>query len=770
MPRVVQTIEKPTNKGKFPPSLLEMQLSLEPASSGSSRSTPESSGTYTAARIIKTSDQNKAREKLPFCTMFKDPVDQEDSVTTSSFYGSRNEEVYEREVYPKIKPKKDAFKLTEAMNYMDTKEIKFTLPKKNSKNPPNKSSKNPPKNNKNLPKNMVINADTDTNWTKLKPCSENPLDVEFASYEPPGDTKNTKDENRISVPTSSLHTDVSLPHEIGFRNHGNTCYINSCMQCMIGLESLVIEAINSRQLLGSEGGGLLDAFIEFCIAYTKTEKDRTDKELRNIKSVMEILDGQFIGNQMQDASEFLGRFLDEIKEDVLKCIRKGCERYLEDHGHQETGLVYNNFVHEKEEVFICCRCNAESKATTSDMSMWCEITESKSRTRCISLQQLLEQSLAPEIRTRRCEICEGDQSKVTSKLVKLPKVLVICLKRFRYSSLSDSFSGKDSRRVYIPETLCLSHLVSDSVTMPDTDLPVRLFQDEPADGCAPRTTISSAPQCPETPIKFKGLTQEQLSELGEDDQFEYMMYISEKEAFKSNSAVIIDDEDEDLKAALDASMQAFEFENLQNNRLEDKGCITPSRKRDYGEYAAGEEISVGSDGDTIYHRSRIGQGRNNNVSTYASVVKRNCDSGNVSEAGDLNTSISRPTTKEQEEADFKKALELSSLETGFSDSQSLHLDDMENNNNCMDEASMLMTGIAEHCYQLQSIVSHYGSSANAGHYVADVFRSEGGGWFRYDDTRVTKTDSMTVRTGPNSSNGYIFTYLYQPLWKKCQGE
>jgi len=537
------------------------------------------------------------------------------------------------------------------------------------------------------------------------------------------------------------------------------------MQMMVGLKFVVTEAINARQLLGSEGGGLLGAFSEFCIAYTKTEKDRTDNEIRKIKSVMEVLTRQFIGDEMQDASEFLGKFLEVIKEDVLKS-----QRYLEDHGNQETGLVYNNFVHEKEEVLICCRCNAESKSTTSDMSMWCEITESKSRTRCISLQQLLEQSLATEIRTRRCDKCDGDESKATSKLVKLPKVLVICLKRFRYSSLSDSFSGKDKRRVYIPDTLCLSNLISHSVTMPDMDLPVRLFQDEPAEGCVLSTSISSAPQCPETPAKFKGLTQEQLSELGEDDQFEYMMYISEKEAFKSNSAVIIDDEDEDLKAALDASMQVFELESLQNTRLEDKGCRTPSRKRDYGEYAAGEGICVGSDGDTIYNRSRKEQGRNDNVSTYASVVKGNCDSGNVSEASDFNASISRPTTKEQEEADFKKALELSSLETGFSDFQNHNLDDMENNNNCMDEASMLTTGITEHCYQLQSIVSHYGSSANAGHYVADVFRSEGGGWFRYDDTRVTKTDSMTVRTGPNSSNGYIFTYLYQPLWKKCQEE
>ena len=64
--------------------------------------------------------------------------------------------------------------------------------------------------------------------------------------------------------------------------------------------------------------GILVAFSEFCQAYRNMDKDGINKKLRNIKSVMETLDGQFVGSKMQDASEFLGKFLDEIKEDVIK--------------------------------------------------------------------------------------------------------------------------------------------------------------------------------------------------------------------------------------------------------------------------------------------------------------------------------------------------------------------------------------------------------------------------------------------------------------------
>merc|ERR1712096_195973 len=83
------------------------------------------------------------------------------------------------------------------------------------------------------------------------------------------------------------------------------------------------------------------------------------------------------------------------------------------------------------------------------------------------------------------------------------------------------------------------------------------------------------------------------------------------------------------------------------------------------------------------------------------------------------------------------------------------MEDNENNNS--EEANCSTTpfpgtvpGLPEHSYHLHSVVSHYGASATSGHYVADVFRFDGGGWYRYDDTRVTKTDSRAVRTGTNT--------------------
>jgi len=825
---MVQTLGKSPRQDSLAPFKSRMSFSSVQGSvlkSSSLPSTPETSGTFTTA---STMSRDKTRDNNSYN---RDATVQPEKVSSSSLYGSENIKVYETNVNIKERPKRDSAILTrqelvkkinklsatssvfplpkmksentdnptelrqdtshgtlmrqatpplqeeslqlkqydkefmidekllggglkEAMSYLDSKEIKFT--------PPMKKSKIPPRNKKKT-------KNTDIDLLNSKPCSVKPAadhvsdkppacsqenvfrttssvstspplskpDAENVSYELPEYSQETN-----SLSTSSPPSKLSLPHEIGFRNHGNTCYINSCMQCMVGLKFVVTEAINSRQLLFEEVGdqGILVAFSEFCVAYTNMDRDCINKKIRKIKSVMETLDGQFIGSKMQDASEFLGRFLDEIKEDVIKYSMKSPLSNNVGSGsvRVEVDLVYRNFMYEKEEVLVCCSCKAETKSCTSDMSLWCDVTTSMSRTS--SLQQLLEESFATEIRTRRCERCKWEQSKVNSKLVKLPKVLIIFLKRFRYFYQGESISGKDGRRVSIPDTLCVSNMVSESVVLPDTDLPVLITHEEAVNESpsTPPHITSSTPQCPETPLKFKWLTEEQLNSLSEDDQLEYMTFLSEKEAFNFNCTKKID-EDQRMEAAMDESRRAFDLENMENTRLEEE-FQTPSRKRGFCDYAETRE-GIGCSGDNVKQGER---------DSYVNAVKGNAESCNAD-------AISRPTTKSYQEACFV-------------DSQYINMEESENNNNCKDETDMMLTtGInQEHAYQLQSVVSHYGASANAGHYVADVFRPEIGGWFRYDDTRVTKIDSVTVRKGPNCTNGYILTYLYQPLWNKCQ--
>ena len=108
------------------------------------------------------------------------------------------------------------------------------------------------------------------------------------------------------------------------------------------------------------------------------------------------------------------------------------------------------------------------------------------------------------------------------------------------------------------------------------------------------------------------------------------------------------------------------------------------------------------------------------------------------------STVQRPTSRE--DAELEQALKISrqefewtQLEDTFNDKVQ---EDKENNNTEEMAKTISKPCQPEHTYQLSSVVSHFGASRSS---VADVFRFDGGGWYRYDDSRVTKTDSRSVR-------------------------
>ena len=64
-------------------------------------------------------------------------------------------------------------------------------------------------------------------------------------------------------------------------------------------------------------------------------------------------------------------------------------------------------------------------------------------------------------------------------------------------------------------------------------------------------------------------------------------------------------------------------------------------------------------------------------------------------------------------------------------------------------------------YQLASVVWHVGSSAGAGHYVADV--RVGGEWQRFNDDMVQPVTEREVLHGEGRTKGYLYFYVHEGL-------
>ena len=63
--------------------------------------------------------------------------------------------------------------------------------------------------------------------------------------------------------------------------------------------------------------------------------------------------------------------------------------------------------------------------------MWSSIIDT-SVTCSVSLQQLVEQTLAPEVREKRCDSCGHETATTTTTLVTLPRVMLLYLKSYKY--------------------------------------------------------------------------------------------------------------------------------------------------------------------------------------------------------------------------------------------------------------------------------------------------------------------------------------------------
>jgi len=629
------------------------------------------------------------------------------------------------------------------------------------------------------------------------------------------------------------------PHKIGFQNRGNTCYLNASLQALLGLPMVVTDATNIKYAMAKlapkiDSSRLVLPFTSLCLAQTRGEVARANRRVQDLKSDMELVDTQFAGNKMQDANEFLCRFMDELKENIEHLYEELGDKsklVLKDESdttHTLTNLVDTNFLYEREEQFACCSCGAKSQSRHTDVSFFCDL--SQSTLPCVPLQQLVQQSLAPEVREKRCESCGCETATTTTRLVRLPKVLVLYLKRYKYSQSGPAPSRKVTRLVDIPESVNLSRLVSDNVILPSSQLPTTLVKSQPTASQLPPSTPTKSNPLPVpqfgTPIKFKGKTEEELMKLSEDDQTEYLLYISQKEALTSQgreTMFVNEDEDEDLKAALEASLldvtensgNIFNSEQKENIDKTNSESVfkTPLRKRHHSLSSPIKEPlpKVGRHCGGVFTHSTesltMGKGGEGNGGTRRGDTPTPCERNSISAGtpkaseyfksdgtqspkadGDNDktkswkSSFHRPVTKAEEEADMLRALELSTQDMGCSSDQEDMTDDtritVEDTGNptdkevANDNSSVLEIepGPPEHSYKLSSVVSHFGASTSAGHYVADVFRFDAGGWFRYDDTVVTQTDQTAVRTGSNRANGYIFMYMHQPLWEECNSD
>mmetsp|Transcript_9594 Transcript_9594/g.20049 ORF Transcript_9594/g.20049 Transcript_9594/m.20049 type:complete len:704 (-) Transcript_9594:1520-3631(-) len=251
---------------------------------------------------------------------------------------------------------------------------------------------------------------------------------------------------------------------IGLRNLGNTCFLNSSLQCLsatIPLTDYFLgydyrSEINKKNFLGT-GGKLVTAYAELT-KYMWLESKSVVEPI-DFKKQLQTFAPQFRGYHQHDAQELLAFLLDGIHEDLNRVKERP---YVEDRdcdgSNDENDAVENwkNYLRRNKSLIVdmfqgqlrntcrCLKCGHVNIRFEPFMYLSLPITKScKSIDDCMDLY--LKEDVLKGADQYYCEVCK-DHVDGTKKqdIWMLPPVLIVHLKRFKYNEYGKVGSKNDA--------------------------------------------------------------------------------------------------------------------------------------------------------------------------------------------------------------------------------------------------------------------------------------------------------------------------------------
>uniref|UniRef100_A0A8C5H1D8 Ubiquitin carboxyl-terminal hydrolase n=1 Tax=Gouania willdenowi TaxID=441366 RepID=A0A8C5H1D8_GOUWI len=582
-------------------------------------------------------------------------------------------------------------------------------------------------------------------------------------------------------PSSHLQPQPPLQ---GFSNLGNTCYMNAILQSLFSLLSFSNDMLKqSVPWKKVPINALLRRFAHLMakkdVGCPETKKDL----LRKVKSAISSTAERFSGNMQNDAHEFLSQCLDQLKDDVEK-INKSlasdvstslssspCDNgqeptvslagKLEPGEEVDTSRIYTcpvgvNMEFEVQHTITCKGCweVVTKREQFNDLSI--DLPRRKKALPLRSIQDSLDLFFRMEEIEYSCEKCNGKEATVTHKFSKLPRVLILHLKRYSFNAQL-SMNSKLGQQVLIPRYLTLLSHCSES-TRPPVSLSWTFqtsFNLLNAGGKAANSSTVSV-----------------LTDSDWEEEFCRKVVSSRKRRL---STCLPDDDDQPEAAVSAAPLQEEEPTSSPDTGFSDGDAQELAYHTDLLETESKQptdvldslELTMDENKENETPESVQPQGELDWVQQYNLDQER--EEQELQQA--LAQSLKEHEAQEmREDDDLKRATELSLQEFNNSLSELLCSDEDSGNEDVLDmeyteaEAENLKrnaeSGDLPNSFRLISVVSHIGSSSSSGHYISDVYDMKKQSWLTYNDLDVSRTQEAAVQRDRDRS-GYIFFYMHK---------
>uniref|UniRef100_I3KJB3 Ubiquitin carboxyl-terminal hydrolase n=1 Tax=Oreochromis niloticus TaxID=8128 RepID=I3KJB3_ORENI len=580
----------------------------------------------------------------------------------------------------------------------------------------------------------------------------------------------------------------------GFSNLGNTCYMNAILQSLFSLPSFSNDML--RQSIPWKKlpiNALLRRFAHLMVkkdvACPETKKDL----LRKVKSAISSTAERFSGNMQNDAHEFLSQCLDQLKDDVEKMNK------TEPGDEADTSRIYTcpvavNMEFEVQHTITCKGCGevVTKREQFNDLSI--DLPRRKKTLPLRSIQDSLDLFFRMEEIEYSCEKCNGKSATVTHKFSKLPRVLILHLKRYSFNAQL-SLNSKLGQQVLIPRYLTLLPHCTESTRPPislgwSPQAALRIVGKTSNSNCTsilvdsdceegPNRKVSASrkrrlsiclpdddDRAEEVSIRFYTLTnriQPPLAGINDDEMLAAVLEISRQEAGLS-APPSLDDEP--------TSSPDTGFGDTDAHDLAYHADLLEADSKQPADVLDSLDLTMDENKENQTPESGQQQGELDWVQQYNLDQER--EEQELQQA--LAQSLQEHEAQEmREDDDLKRATELSLQEFNNSLPDLLCSDDDSGNEDVLDmeyteaEAENLKrnaeSGELANSFRLISVVSHIGSSSSSGHYISDVYDMKKQSWLTYNDLDVSRTQEAAVQRDRDRS-GYIFFYMHKDVFEQ----
>lgn len=283
---------------------------------------------------------------------------------------------------------------------------------------------------------------------------------------------NEKAATNVMKPTVAPPKTLSMNIKCGLHNLGNTCYMNSVLQCLVHVEELTRFFVSNdfpREMkLVQEYKSLLKTMLRSSNAVSP----------RSFKKLLGKLNDQFAGYEQQDSAEFLHYLLDALHEELNKKKNRKPHRPLTEAEEAErekmplrlsSAIAWEMYLTSNESIILnifggqycsklqCWSCHFTSTTFIPFTMLTLPINEINAQSNTVDVYDCLNRFTKPEKligeNAWKCPKCK--EQKVSFKkmdITRFPRVLIIHLERFKYNMRKRGFE-KDTQPVQFDDTL-----------------------------------------------------------------------------------------------------------------------------------------------------------------------------------------------------------------------------------------------------------------------------------------------------------------------------